>query len=97
MTISNKKFQSIKRKVLKRYPNAKTQLRDGGYYISDGMGSEVGKEFMIPTQSSVQMAWYWASESTRLEQNLKRTHPDKTGMTFSETKFNRISRRNTKK
>lgn len=97
MVIDKKKFQSLKRKVIKKYPNAKTQMRDGGYYVSDGEGTTIGEEFMIPPQTSVQMAWYWANESTKLEQNLRRTHPDKTGMNFNEKKFNRISRRNRKK
>lgn len=97
MTIDTKKFKSLKKRVLKKYPNAKTQMRNGGYYVSDGEGSTIGADFMIPPQSSVQMAWYWANESTKLEQNLKRTHPDKTGMSFDEKKFDRISRRNRKK
>lgn len=97
MTIDKKKFQSIKKRVLKKYPNAKTQLNKEGYYVSDGYGSTIGSQFMIPPQTSVQMAWYWANESAKLEQNLRRTHPDKTGMTFDEKKFDRISRRNRKK
>jgi len=97
MVIDTKKFKSLKKRVLKKYPNAKTQMRNGGYYVSDGEGSELGEDFMIPLQSTVQMAWYWANESTKLQQNLRRTHPDKTGMNFNEKKFNRISRRNRRK
>lgn len=98
MTIDKKKFQSLKRKVLKKYPNATTQLNTSGqYYVSDGVGSTIGSDFMIPPQSTVQMAWYWANECVKLEQNLKRTHPDRTGMDFDEKKFDRISRRNRKK
>ena len=52
---------------------------------------------MIPPQASVQMAWFWANESSKLKQNLRRTHPDKTGFDFNEKKFDRISRRNRKK
>ena len=96
MTIDTKKFKSLKKRVLKKYPNATTQMRDGGYYISDGVGSVIGADFMIPLQSSVQMAWYWANECAKLEQNLRRTHPDKTGYDFNEKKFDRISRRNRK-
>jgi len=98
MVIDTKKFKSLKRRVLKKYPNAKTQINSNGkYYVADGMGSIIGDEFMIPAQESVQMAWYWAGESAKLEQNLRRTHPDKTGMDFNEKKFDRISRRNRKK
>ena len=98
MTIDSKKFKSIKRRVLKKYPNAKTQVNSNGeYFVSDGRGSTVGSDFMIPPQSSVQMAWYWANESTKLEQNLRRTHPLRTDMVFDEKKFDRISRRNRKR
>jgi hypothetical protein len=97
MVIDIKKFKSLKKRVLKKYPNAKTQMRNGGYYISDGEGSFIGEEFMIPPQASVQMAWFWANESSKLKQNLRRTHPDKTGFDFNEKKFDRISRRNRKK
>jgi uncharacterized membrane protein YhiD involved in acid resistance len=98
MTIDKKKFKSLKRKVLKKYPNATTQLNTSGrYYVSDGVGSTIGSDFMIPPQSTIQMAWYWANECVKLEQNLKRTHPDRTGMDFNEKKFDRISRRNRKK
>ena len=96
MTIDQKKFQALKRKVVKKFPNATTQMRNGKYYVSDGEGSMIGEDFMIPLQETVQMAWYWANESSKLKQNLQRTHPDKTGMSFNEKKFNRISRRNRK-
>lgn len=98
MTIDSKKFKSIKRRVLKKYPNATTQVNSNGeYFVSDGQGSTIGSDFMIPPQSSVQMAWYWANESTKLEQNLRRTHPLRTDMVFDEKKFDRISRRNRKR
>lgn len=98
MTIDKKKFQSLKRRVLKKYPNATTQVNSQGqYFVSDGCGSTIGSDFMIPPQATVQMAWYWANESTKLEQNLRRTHPERTGMDFDEKKFHRVSRRNRKR
>jgi hypothetical protein len=98
MEINKKKFQSYKRKVQKKYPNAKTQINSNGqYYVSDGIGSTIGSEFMIPPQPNVQMAWYWANECVKLEQNLNRTHPDKFSMDFDEKKFDRVARRNRKK
>src|SRR5210317_319548 len=98
MQIDNKKFKSLKRRVLKKYPNATTQLNSSGlYYVSDGMGSTICSDFMIPPQTSVQMAWHWANECVKLEQNLRRTHPLKHDMEFNEKKFDRISRRNRKK
>jgi len=98
MQIDTKKFKSFKRKVLKKYPQAKTQMNSSGeFYISDGFGSKVGDEFMIPPQKDVAMAWYWASRTVQLEQNLNRTHPMRSDMNFDEKKFNRVSRRNRKK
>ena len=98
MTIDKKKFQSLKRKVQKKYPKATTQMNSSGeYYVSDGVGSTIGSDFMIPPQPSVQMAWYWANECVKLEQNLKRTHPMKHDMEFDEKKYHRVSRRNRKK
>lgn len=98
MTIDSKKFKSLKRKVLKKYPNASTRIAsDGKYYVVTGEGGSIGSDFMIPTQDSVALAWYWASRSIQLKQNLDRTHPDRTSMSFDEKKFNRVSRRNRKR
>jgi len=97
MKIDDKQFKSYKRKVLKKYPNAKTQVNSSGlYYVSNGEGSIIGEEFMLPHQESVKLAWYWASRSVQLKQNLDRTHPDRVAMSFDEKKFNRVSRRNRK-
>jgi hypothetical protein len=90
-----KKFQN---KVYKKFPDAKTQLNnEGKYYVSDGKGSVVGDELLLPAQSNVVDAWKWAAESVRFTQNINRTHPMKSEMSFSEKKFNRVSRRNRKK
>jgi len=95
MEMDEKKFKSFKRKVLKRYPNARTRIsEDKKFFISDGEGSVIGKDFMIPPQTTVMGAWYWASRTVQLQQNLDRTHPLRTGMTFDEKKFQRVSRRN---
>lgn len=95
MEINDKKFKAFKRKVLKKYPNAKTQVTSNKeFYISDGEGSVVGESFMIPPQKTVKLAWYWASRTVQLQQNLDRTHPMRTGMSFDEKKFQRVSRRN---
>lgn len=93
-----KKFNQLKKKVLKKYPNAKTKMdTQGKYYVSDGIGSHVGVLFFIPPQDSVFDAWKWAVESIRVQQNINRTHPDKYEMPFDEKKYSRISRRNRKK
>lgn len=97
-TDTKKIFNRLKKKVLKKFPNAKTQVTNSGqYYVSDGMGGYIGDDFMIPPQSNVIDAWKWAAESVRVTQNINRTHPDKVNMSFDEKKFNRVSRRNRKK
>lgn len=99
MKTDNKKiFNRLKKRVLKKFPNAKTQItKEGKYYISDGMGSRIGEDFMIPPHNSVIEAWTWAAESVKLQQNINRTHPMKYDMEIDEKKFNRVSRRNRKK
>ena len=88
----------LQNKVYKKHPNAATQLsREWKYYISDGKGSIVGEELLIPPQSNLLDAWKWAAESVRFEQNINRTHPMKYDMAFNEKKFDRVSRRNRKK
>lgn len=95
MTIDTKKFKSLKRKVLKKYPNASTRIAsDGKYYVVTGNGGSIGSDFMIPNQDSVALAWYWASRSIQLKQNLDRTHPDRVAMSFDEKKFNRVYKTN---
>jgi hypothetical protein len=98
MVIDVKKFKSLKRKVLKKYPSAKTEMTtDGRFTISNGNGGSIGLEFMIPPQDSVSMAWFWAAECVRYKQNINRTHPIRSAMSFNEKKFNRVSRRNRRK
>jgi len=99
MKTDNKKiFNRLKKRILKKFPNAKTQItKEGKYYISDGVGGRIGEDFMIPPQKSVIEAWTWAAESVKLQQNLNRTHPLKYDMEIDEKKFNRVSRRNRKK
>jgi hypothetical protein len=99
MKTDNKKiFNRVKKRVLKKFPTAKTQVtNEGTYYVSDGMGGRIGEDFMIPAQKSVIEAWAWAAESVKLQQNLNRTHPMKYDMEIDEKKFNRVSRRNRKK
>ena len=99
MKTDNKKiFNRLKKRVLKKFPSAKTQVTtEGTYYVSDGLGSRIGEDFMIPPQKSVIEAWTWAAESVKLQQNLNRTHPMKYDMQIDEKKFNRVSRRNRKK
>lgn len=96
--MANKEFNRYKRAVLKRFPEAKTQMgSDGKYFVSDGCGGIVGSEFMIPNQDTVMNAWRVASDSVKLTQHLNRTHPMKMEMEFDEKKFHRISVRNRKK
>ena len=93
-----KKFIGLKKKVLTKYPNAKTKVdTNGKYYVSDGLGNRVGVDFMIPPQDNVFDAWRWAVESIKIQQNINRTHPDKYEMPFDEKKYSRVSRRNRRK
>ena len=96
--IAKRKFNAFKRKVKKRYPSAATQITsDGMFYVSDGIGSTVGEELFIPPQASVWYAWYWASRSVQINQNFRRTHPLRKETAIDEKKFNRVSRRNTRR
>lgn len=95
ITPEKKKFQSYKRKVLKSFPNAKTQInKEGKYYVADGDGGIIGEEFLIPPQSDVMSAWKWAAESVRVGQNIERTSPERMSLDSFEKKFDRISNRN---
>jgi len=95
ITPEKKKFQTLKRKVLKAFPNAKTHItKDGLYCVSDGEGGIVGSELLIPSQPSVMKAWYWAAESVRISQNIERTSPTRMSLDSFEKKFERISNRN---
>tara|TARA_R110000803_G_scaffold59522_2_gene118208 strand:+ start:3301 stop:3597 length:297 start_codon:yes stop_codon:yes gene_type:complete len=98
MQIDIKKFKSLQRKVLKKYPNATTRMNSTGeYYITNGEGGVIGTDILLPSHKSVQMAWYWAAECIRFTQNINRTHPMRAELSYDEKKFNRVSRRNRKK
>ena len=90
-----KAFQKIKKKVLKRYPNASTQRNsDGKYYLTDGFGNAVGEEYMLPPAKTVWLAWEHALQyGIKLHQNLLRTHPSKGLSDKAEAKIMRINRR----
>jgi len=89
-----KKLQKLKNRVLKLYPKAKSYISDGRYSIYNGIDGFIGEEFLIPPQASEMDAWVWAVETLKTEQNLNRTHPEKSFMEFNESRFNRVSRRN---
>ncbi len=95
MEIDKLKFKKLKRKVLKKYPNASTQRSsDGKYFVSDGTGNALLTEYMIPNQKSVGEAWFWMAEIMRIGQNIERTHPNRMDLKSFEAKFARISQRN---
>jgi hypothetical protein len=95
MELDKKAFKRLKNKVLKKYPNASTQMTEGGlYFVSDGTDNKLLEEYMIPPQSSVAEAWYWMAETMRVNQNIERTHPNRMDIGTFEKKFNRISQRN---
>ena len=90
-----KEFQKIKKKVLKRYPNASTQANtDGKFYLTDGVGGVVGADYMLPATRCVWDAWEQALQyGIKLHQNLLRTHPIKVSSHAVEAKIMRINRR----
>ena len=90
-----KEFQKIKKKVLKKFPNATTQANsEGKYYLSDGFGGRIGEEYMLPPAKTVWEAWEHALQyGIKLHQNLLRTHPDKMSGDKIEAKVMRINRR----
>jgi len=98
MIIDKSKFKRIKNKVLKKYPLASTKMNASGKFIvSDGEGNTLLDQYMIPPQQSVAMAWFWLGEIVRIDKNIERTNPIRTGYTFDEKKFNRVSNRNKRK
>ena len=90
-----KEFQKIKKKVLKKYPNASTRANsDGKFYITDGYGGVVGQDYMLPPSACVWDAWEAALQyGIKLHQNLLRTHPSKGLSDKVEAKIMRINRR----
>ena len=98
MHIDKTKFKRIKNKVLKKFPNALTKMTSGGkFFVSDGEGNSLTSEYMIPTQSSVSMAWFWLSEIIRIDKNIQRTNPNRLSSADFEKRFNRVSKRNKRK
>ena len=90
-----KEFQKIKKRVLKRFPNATTRgTLDGKFYISDGYGGVVGEDYMLPPAKCVWDAWEFALQyGIKLHQNLQRTHPLRFSGDKVEAKIMRINRR----
>ena len=95
MELDKRAFKRLKNKVLKKYPNASTQINeDGKYFVSAGSDSSLLDEYMIPPRTTVTAAWYWMAETIRVDQNIERTHPNRMDIGSFEKKFNRISQRN---
>jgi len=96
--VEKKKFNRIKKRVLKKYPKATTRIsKDGLYYVSTGTEDSVVSEYMIPPQQSVSDAWLVVSETMKVHQNIERTNPNRMDAVSFEKKFNRISNRNKRK
>ena len=97
MQFDKKSFRRIKNKVLRKFPNASTQITPGGkYFVSPGVDIDLMDEYMIPPQDNVAAAWFWLSETIRIDQNIERTHPNRMDIGSDEKKFFRISKRNGK-
>ena len=97
MEIDKAKFKRLKKKVLNKYPKASTQrTSDGKYFVSDGVGNKLMKEYMIPAQKTVTLAWFFFADVMKINQNIERTHPSRMDLKSFEAKFARISKRNRK-
>jgi hypothetical protein len=58
MVIDKKEFTKIKRKVVKKYPKAKTMVGTNGlFYVHDGEDNFLTKEYMIPNQPTIVLAF----------------------------------------
>tara|TARA_B100001093_G_scaffold434505_1_gene432014 strand:+ start:417 stop:710 length:294 start_codon:yes stop_codon:yes gene_type:complete len=97
MVIDKKQFTKIQRKVVKKYPKAKTMVGANGlFYVHDGEGNFLTKEYMIPNQPTVGEAWYWFADTMKINQNIERTNPNRMDLKSFEAKFARLSKRNRK-
>ena len=97
MEIDKAKFKRLQKKVIAKYPKAKT-IRDssGLYYVHDGEGNFLTNEYMIPNQKTIAEAWFWFADTMKINQNIERTHPKRMDLKSFEAKFARISKRNKK-
>lgn len=93
--MENKKFKLMKKRVLKVYPKATTQMtNDGMYYVSTGTDECIMSEYMIPPQKDVYNAWSVLNDTIKINQNIQRTHPNRLDSASFEKRFHRVSRRN---
>ena len=97
MEIDKTKFKRLKKKIMAKYPNAKTMVDSSGlYYVHDGGDNFLTTEYMIPNQKTVAEAWFWFADTMKINQNIERTHPKRMDLKSFEAKFARISKRNKK-
>ena len=97
MEIDKTKFKRLKKKVMAKYPNAKTMVDSNGlYYVHYGEDNFLTTEYMIPNQKTVAEAWFWIADVMKVNQNIERTHPKRMDLKSFEAKFARISKRNKK-
>ncbi len=82
----------FKKRVLKRYPNARPVHSMNGVQIHSG-DIFIAKEFYMPDTGCEDKAWEYAAIACRTKQNFDRTHPMKMDLGAIEAKINRINRR----
>ena len=82
----------FKKRVLKRYPNARPVHSMNGVQIHSG-DIFIAKEFYMPDTGCEDTAWEYAAIACRTKQNFDRTHPMKMDLGAIEAKINRINRR----
>jgi hypothetical protein len=75
-------FRKLKKKILKIFPDAKTEVIGDTYYVSDGNGRRLIPEYlMIPNSGCVYDAWFHAVKGIWyhgiLERNRRRFSDEK--------------------
>lgn len=92
------KFQKLKKKVQRTFPNARTiRAKYGGFYVLNETGGIIGIEYLIPPAKTVIEAWSTADSLIKIHTNIQRTSPDYMSSEHFEKKFQRISNRNKRK
>lgn len=92
------KLPTIKKKVLKKYPNAFVQkLPNNRYTICQELENlslnDILAELFLPPALTPEDAWITAAQVVRIQQNIDRTHPLRLEGMQMEDKLRRIEMR----
>jgi len=83
-------FKQIKKSVLKKFPNAKTEMNSQKeFYVVDGSGYRILEDtLMYPAQKNSFDAWHIVNEAIKISQII-----EKNNQRFSDDKICKISER----